>query len=88
MVDEKGKNLEMANALDGMPKALSSENADFLDRILKTLEAGRPLKEKDREKLEALYLRYFGDEKEGDETEKESDDEKPAEDGVDEDDFV
>lgn len=86
MVDER-KDLEMAKALDEMPKALSSENADFLDRVLKTLEAGRPLKEKDREKLEGLYLRYFGDE-DNDETEKESDEEKPAEDGVDEDDFV
>ena len=86
MVDER-KDLEMAKALDEMPKALSSENADFLDRILKALEAERPLKEKDREKLEALYLRYFGDE-DDDETEKEPDEEKPAEDGVDEDDFM
>lgn len=87
MTEETGKDLGMAKALDEMPKALSSDNADFLDQVIKTLKSGKPLKEKDREKLKSLYLRYFGD-KEEDEVEEPAEDEKPADDDVDEDDFA
>lgn len=80
-------NLEMAQALDDMTKTLSTENANFLERILKTLKEGTALRPKDEGRLEALYNRYFdenGEDGEEDEDEKESN----GDDDIDEDDFV
>lgn len=78
---EKEKiNLEMAEALDGMEKNLSSDNADFLEEVLEKLKADEALTDKEQRKLEALYNRYFAEE----EDEETGDDE----DDIDEDDFV
>lgn len=78
---EKGKlNLEMAEALDEMQKDLSSDNADFLEDMLKKLRHDVDLTDKEQKKLEVLYKKHFGD-----------DEEKEAavdEDEIDEDDFV
>lgn len=74
-------NLEMAEALDGMGKSLSSANADFLAEVLKRLKAADELTPKEEAKLEALYNRYFGEEDEEEEGIKDADD-------IDEDDFV
>lgn len=80
---EKGKgDLAKAEELDEMEKTLSSDNADLLERVLKTLRAGGKLKPKEEEKLEALYDKYFGEHDE-EEAAEETDD-----DGIDEDDFV
>lgn len=79
-------NLEMATALDDMDKSLSSSNADFLERVLKTLKEGKRIGPKDEGKLEALYARYFPDEDQ--EEAEEEDEEKTDDDDIDEDDFV
>lgn len=84
--ERKNVNLEMAEALDDMDKSLSSSNADFLERVLKTLKEGKAIDPKDEGKLEALYSRYFP---ENEEEEGEEDDEKSNDDDdIDEDDFV
>lgn len=84
--ERKNVNLEMAEALDDMDKSLSSSNADFLERVLRTLKEGKEIGPKDEGKLEALYSRYFP---ENEEEEGEEDDEKSNdEDDIDEDDFV
>jgi ABC-type Zn2+ transport system substrate-binding protein/surface adhesin len=84
--ERKNVNLEMAEALDDMDKSLSSSNADFLERVLKTLKEGKEIGAKDEGKLEALYSRYFpeNDDEEGEEDEEKNNDE----DDIDEDDFV
>lgn len=74
--------LAKAEELDEMDKTLSSDNADLLEKVLKTLRAGGKLKPKEKAKLEALYDKHFG---EHDEEEK---GEEPDEDDIDEDDFV
>lgn len=82
MIEEKGKtDLEKAEELDEMEKTLSSDNADLLERVLKTLRAGSKLKPKDKTRLTELYDKHFG---EHEEEEKEPED--PDE--LDEDDFV
>lgn len=70
-------NLEMAEALEGMERALSSENSEFLEKILGILNKEKPLSAKQETKLEALYEKYFGE-----------DADKNDEDDIDEDDFV
>jgi hypothetical protein len=84
--ERKDTNLEMAEALDDMDKSLSSSNADFLERVLKTLKEGKKISPKDEGKLEALYGRYFPEN--GDEETEEEDEEKTDDDDIDEDDFV
>lgn len=84
MTEEKGKtDLQKAEELDEMEKTLSSDNADLLEMVLKTLRAGSRLKPKDKARLGELYDKYFG---EHDEEEKESD--EAEEESIDEDDFV
>lgn len=84
MIDEKGKtDLEKAEELDEMEKTLSSDNADLLERVLKTLKAGGKLKPKDKNKLTELYDKYFGEHEEEDKGSEESEEET-----VDDDDFV
>jgi len=79
---EKGKsNLEMAEALDEMDKNLSSDNASFLEGVLKKLKDDEELSDKEEKKLETLYNRHFGEEIEESEEEGNGDD-------IDEDDFV
>lgn len=79
--EEKGKlNLDMAETLDEMDKDLSSDNADFLEEVLKKLRHDVDLSDKEQKKLTTLYKKYFGE-----------DEEKEAavdEDEIDEDDFV
>jgi hypothetical protein len=80
---EKGKNdLAKAEELDEMEKTLSSDSADLLERVLKTLRAGDRLKPKEKAKLEALYDKHFGEQDEEEKAEETDDD------GIDEDDFV
>lgn len=84
MTEEKGKtDLEKAEELDEMEKTLSSEKADFLESILKTLRAGSKLKPKDKTKLAELYDKHFGEHEEEDKGSDETEDE-----AIDEDDFV
>lgn len=81
---EKGKSdLAKAEELDEMEKTLSSDHADLLEKVLKTLRASGKLKPKDREKLEALYDKHFGEKDEEDKKADEDEDED-----IDEDDFV
>lgn len=81
---EKGKSdLAKAEELDEMEKTLSSDNADLLERVLKTLRGGSKLKPKDKAKLDALYDKHFG---EPDEEEAEADGDEDGD--IDEDDFV
>jgi len=85
--EEKGRlNLEMAEALDEMDKTLSTENADFLEAVLKKLRQNTDLSLKDQKRLETLYKKYFGD----DDEEEDADDDEKSEDEeeIDEDDFV
>jgi len=71
--------LEMAEALDGMERAVSSWEADFIESVLIRLrEEHRPLTDGQVEKLREIYEKYLGEET----------DRKPDEDDVDEDDFV
>lgn len=79
--DKQKLNLEMAEALDEMDKALSGENAEFLEKALVILRKGKLLNGKQEVKLEALYDRYFGEEAEQKEDDGNGDD-------IDEDDFV
>jgi hypothetical protein len=79
--DKQKLNLEMAEALDEMDKALSGENAEFLEKALVILRKGKLLNGKQEIKLEALYDRYFGEEAEQKEDDGNGDD-------IDEDDFV
>ncbi len=84
--EEKGKlNLEMAEALDEMDKSLSTENADFLEEVLKKLRHDVDLTPKEEKKLEALYKKHFGEDEDEDASpsDGDSDDDDP-----DEDDFV
>lgn len=76
--EKENVNLEMAEALDGMEKTLSSGNADFLEKILKKLRANEDLTDKEATKLEELYEKHLGEDNEDDENE----------DDIDEDDFV
>lgn len=77
--EEKGKvNLEMAEALDDMDKDLSSDNADFLEEVLKKLRHDVDLTDKEQKKLENLYKKHFAEDEETSEDE----------DDIDEDDFV
>ena len=71
-------NLEMAEALEGMERALSSENSEFLEKILGILNKEKPLSAKQETKLEALYEKYFGEDA----------DKNDDEEDIDEDDFV
>lgn len=82
MTEEGKSDLEKAEELDEMDKTLSSDHADLLERVLKTLRAGGKLKTKDKTALSALYDKHFGDHDE-DEGGK-----NPDEDDIDEDDFV
>lgn len=78
MPGEKEKhNLEMAESLEGMERALSSENSEFLEEILVILNKEKPLTAKQETRLEALYEKYFGE-----------DAAKTDEEDIDEDDFV
>lgn len=79
-------NKEMAQALDDMDKTLSTENANFLERIMNLLKEGKDLKSKDEARLETLYKRYFAENE--DEEEEGEDAEEKDEDDIDEDDFV
>lgn len=84
MTNETGKtDLKKAEELDEMEKTLSTENADLLEKVLKTLRAGGRLKPKDSTRLGELYEKHFG---EKDEEDKESD--EAEDEGIDEDDFV
>lgn len=84
MTEEKGKtDLEKAEELDEMEKTLSSDNADLLERVLKTLRAGSKLKPKDKTKLAELYDKHFGEKDEESDVKDESEEES-----IDEDDFV
>jgi ABC-type Zn2+ transport system substrate-binding protein/surface adhesin len=85
--ERKNANLEMAVALDDMDKTLSSANADFLERVLRTLKEGKEISPKDEGKLEALHSRYFPDNEE-EEGEEEDDEKSNDDDDIDEDDFV
>lgn len=58
MVDEKTP-LEMAEELNDMDRDMTSSEADFHDRVLVELRAGKKLKPKDEGKLELLYEKYF-----------------------------
>jgi hypothetical protein len=84
MKEEKGKpNLEMAEALDEMDKTLSSDNADFLEEVLKKLRHDVDLTDKEQNKLRILFKKHLGDD--------DDEEEEPAvdeEEEVDEDDFV
>lgn len=74
MKEEKGKqNLEMAEALDEMEKTLSSDNADFLESILKKLRHDDDLTDREQKKLEILYKKHLGDDEEQEEAEDEDD---------------
>ncbi len=57
---------EMAEELNDMDRDMSSGEADFHDRVLVELRAGKKLKPKDEAKLELLYEKYLknGDEEE------------------------
>lgn len=82
-------NLERAEALDDMDKSLSTDNADFLERVLKALKEGKSIGSKDESKLEALHKKYFPEDDEEEEEGKEDDEEKGNDDDdIDEDDFV
>jgi len=83
--EEKGKrNLEMAEALDEMEKTLTTENADFLEEVLKKLRHDVDLTDREEKKLHVLFKKHLGeDDEDDDEDSKPDDDEDP-----DEDDFV
>ena len=84
MTEEKGKtDLEKAEELDEMEKTLSSDNADLLERVLKSLRAGSKLKPRDKTRLAELYDKHFGEHEEEDKGADDTEDE-----AIDEDDFV
>lgn len=83
-MEERHTYREMAEALDEMDKSLSSENADFLEEVLKKVKKGTALEKNEEKRLERLYVRYFGDPEEEDEEEvKES-----VEEEIDDSDFM
>ena len=69
--------LEMAEELNDMDRDMTSAEADFHDRVLVELRAGKKLKPKDEAKLELLYEKYFtgaeDDEDQADSAEEEVD---------------
>jgi hypothetical protein len=54
-------NLEMAEAIDGMERSVTSWEAEFLDSVLVRLREGRSISEKQESKIRELYERYLGD---------------------------
>lgn len=72
VTDESKKSyLEMAEELDGMDRDVRSEEADLLERALKRLRSGRPLRPKDADWLEKLHAKYLEDGKDGEEEQDE-----------------
>lgn len=67
--------LSLANELDSMDRDLTSKEADFLESVLKTLRAGKPLAPKDEGRLELLHEKYLGAK---DAKEEDNDDEEQA----------
>ena len=53
--------LEMAKAIDGMERDVTSWEADFLNSILDSLSFGLALTQKQAARLEEMYERYLGD---------------------------
>ncbi len=53
--------LEMARAIDGMSRDVTSWEADFLNSILEKLNFGLALTQKQAARLEEMYERYLGD---------------------------
>jgi len=58
--------LEMAVALDGMDRDVSSWEADFLESVLLRLNDGRPISPKQEAKLRELHERYLAGDGDGD----------------------
>lgn len=81
MAEEKTP-LEMAEELNDMERDMTSAEADFHDRVLVELRAGKKLKPKDEGKLELLYEKYFANAEDEEETSAGGEDEE-----VDENDF-
>lgn len=55
---------EMADALDEMTKDVTSDEAELLDGVLKTLKAKRRVHARDAAALEKVYRKYFPEEPE------------------------
>lgn len=51
--------LRKAKALDGMRRGVSSDEADVLECVLLAFRNGQPPKNRDAEKIEAMYTKYL-----------------------------
>lgn len=71
-MEERKSLLEMAVELDEMQRNVPTEEADLLERVLLALRKGKRAAPEDREALERMYGKYFGENGE----EKETDDEE------------
>lgn len=76
MPENKKSHIEMAKQLDELEEDMTSSEADFLDRVLKDLKAGKTLGPKDAAKLELIHEKYLSEG--GDEEEEDNDDEGEA----------
>lgn len=66
-MDEKKTAKQMARELDEMTRDVTSEEADFLDKVLGILADGKRLKPKAAADLEAMYRKYLVDREDVDE---------------------
>jgi hypothetical protein len=89
-VEEKKKTLlEMAKELDGMERAVTSDEAELLEEVLKMLKAGKRLSPAQASKIEKMDKKYLSEKEEESEDDEEDDQQQAEEEGdPDEDNFL
>lgn len=77
--------LKKAQALDEMERSVTSTEADVLERVLEAFRDKKPPKNKDAEKIEAMYTKYLESKESdgGDAGPGGGDDEYPIDDEID-----